>query len=145
MGSISNTGINNLAQILSLSGAPLAAAAIASPTAQNSLENISAGDLVQLSSQALQLQETSALFGAAPASSSTGLFSSLSTPTSGLNSLLPSLDSSLLPSAGSLADSLAASQTASSGSTDPAQQAGSNSSSNSTSPAEKMAAYVAAI
>jgi hypothetical protein len=157
MGSISNPGIGNLALILSNSGASLASAAITSPTVQAALQNTSASDLVQLSEQAVQLQETEGLFAGALASPGAGLFSSFSTPglapvstpsissliTPGtsLDSLTPSLDTSLLSALDSSANSLSANANDSSVSGN-SQQTGSNSSS-STSPADQLALYQA--
>lgn len=135
MGSISNPGISNLAQILSISGASVAAAAISSPTGQTSLENAPAGDLVALSAEALQLQVTSSLFGSpATASSADSLLSSLYAPTSNLNSLV----SSLTQSTAGASTVIGSTQTGSNSSS-------TSSTSNNSSPAEQMAAYVAAI
>jgi len=149
MGSIGNPGISNLAQILSNAGSSLASAAITSPTVQADLQNAPTSDLVQLSEQAVQLQQAEVLFGGGSVSSGAGLFSSFSTaglstpPISSLSDLvtpstsLDSLVSSLGPSS---ANWLSASSNASSSTSGPSQT-GSNSSS--TSPADQLASYQA--
>lgn len=149
MGSIGNPGISNLAQILSKSGSSLASAAITSPTVQADLQNASTGDLVQLSEQAVQSQQAEVLFGGGFVSPGAGLFSSFSTagllspptsslsdlptPSTGLDSLVPSL-------ASSSANLLSTSSNASSSTSGPSQT-GSNSSS--PSPADQLALYQA--
>lgn len=156
MGSISNPGISNLAQILSNSGASLAAAALTSPTNQAGLDNASTGDLVQLSEQALQLQNMEGLFAASAAPSVAGLYSGVSAPgisafttpdISSLfttnNDLVSSLDNSLLSSLSTPANSLSSTSTASSNSPDGSHQTGSNAASNSSSPSDQLAIYQA--
>ena len=153
MSSISSLAISNLAPLLFNSGSSLASAALTSPTVQAGLENSSAGDLVQLSDQALQLQEMEGLFAASSASSLGSLFSGFSAPgiaTPEISSLfapsdnvVSSLDNSLLSSWNTPANSLSSTSTESSNSTDASQQTGSNTSSNSSSPADPLAVYQA--
>jgi hypothetical protein len=57
--------VNNLVQSLTASGSPQLAATLSSPAVQTAVENAPTGDLVDLSGQALKLQETGLLFGAA--------------------------------------------------------------------------------
>jgi hypothetical protein len=122
MGSIGHPGISNLAQILSSSGSSLASAAITSRTVQADLQNAPTGELVQLSEQALQLQQAEVLFGGGSVAPGA--------PGTGLNSLVSSLGSSLMSSS---ANFLSASSNASS-STSGTSQTGSNSS-----PADQLA------
>jgi hypothetical protein len=100
-----NPGIASLSQLLSNTGSATVNSALSAPAVQSALQNASPGDIVQLSTQALQLQETTSLFGG-PASSST--------PAAPDSLLLQALNSSLTGStnAGSTAGSLAAASTA---------------------------------
>jgi hypothetical protein len=108
MGSVSSTnaGLADLLQTLTNENSPLAST-FSSPAVEKALENAPAGDIVQLSDQALQLQITDSLFGGTDTSStsSNSLFSTLeaidSSATSGTSS------STTTPS---LADQLAAYQ-----------------------------------
>jgi hypothetical protein len=102
-----NPGVASLSQLLSNTGSATVTSALSTPAVQSALKNASTGDLVQLSDQALQLQETNSLFSN-PASSSTA-----ATPDS---LLLQALNSSLAGStnAGSTAGSTAASLAAAS-------------------------------
>ena len=140
MGSISNPGISNLAQILSNSGASIAAAALTAPTTQAGLDNASTGDLVQLSEQALQLQNMEGLFAASAAPSVAGLYSGVSAPS--VSAFLTPGISSLLTTSSDLVSSLDNS-TVSSNSSDGSRQTGSNASSNSSSPSDQLALYQA--
>lgn len=80
MGSVSSTnaGLSDLLQTLTSENSPLAST-FSSPAVEQALENAPAGDIVQLSDQALQLQITDAIFGDANPSStsSDSLFSAL--------------------------------------------------------------------
>lgn len=139
MGSISNPGISNLAQILSNSGASIAAAALTAPTTQAGLDNASTGDLVQLSEQALQLQNMEGLFAASAAPSVAGLYSGVSAPS--ISAFPTPGISSLFTTSNDLVSSLENS-TVSSNSADASQQTGSNPS-NSSSPSDQLAIYQA--
>ena len=142
MGSIASPGFNNLAQVLAGSGAWLASAALLSPSGQTDLQNGAVGDLVQLSDAALQLPMASALFGTGGSSSAASLLSTVSTPNYGWNSLVPSLDSSLLASSSSRLDSLSTNLTPSLKSSTGSQQNGLDSSSSGSSFGANLAAYV---
>lgn len=61
--STSNPGMTYLTQLLSGSSSPLLSGGMSSSQVQSVLQNSSTADLVQLSDQALQLQNLSALFG----------------------------------------------------------------------------------
>src|ERR1019366_1837257 len=63
-------GIADLSQLLSSTGSASISSALSSAKVQSALQTASPGDLVQLSRQALQLQEASGLFGS-PGSSQT--------------------------------------------------------------------------
>jgi hypothetical protein len=65
MGSVATTGFSvaNLLQTLTSAGSPQLSAALSSPTVQTALQNAPTSDLVDLSDQAMQLQEVSDLFG----------------------------------------------------------------------------------
>ena len=99
MGSVSSTnaGLSDLLQTLTNENSPLAAT-FASPAVETALENAPAGDIVQLSAQALQLQVTDELFGATDSSSTS--------PTDSLFSALAAINSTGSP----VADQLAAYQ-----------------------------------
>jgi hypothetical protein len=64
MGSVASTnaGLADLLQNLTSAASPLASE-LSSPAMQSALEKAPAGDIVQLSNEALQLQEMSTLFG----------------------------------------------------------------------------------
>jgi hypothetical protein len=110
MGSIpaTNNGLSNLMQTLTNENSPLLST-LSSPNVQKALENAPAGDIAQISEQALQLQATDALFG---------IFNTSTTPTDSLFSALANVGSSASSSASgsslnpgsSLADQLAAYQ-----------------------------------
>jgi hypothetical protein len=55
--------VSNLVQSLTVAGSPQLAATLSSPAVQAALQNAPTSDLVDLSSQALKLQETGQLFG----------------------------------------------------------------------------------
>jgi hypothetical protein len=125
--SAANPGIANLSQLLSSAGSATLNSALSTPAVQSALQNAPAGDIVQLSDQALQLQEAANLFGV-PASSST-----TSTPDS---LLLQALNSSLTGStnagpttSGSTAASTAATANAASALQQVSELFGTNSSS----------------
>jgi len=87
MGSVSslNPGVENLLQTLSNVNSPV----LSSPAAVSALENASPADVVQLSSEANQLQSVDALFGIPEGSSSP------------VNSILSTLESSSTSSSSS--------------------------------------------
>lgn len=64
MGSVASTnaGLTDLLQNLTSSSSPLASE-FSSPTMQSALESAPPGDIVQLSNEAIQLQEVGTLFG----------------------------------------------------------------------------------
>ena len=64
MGTVASTsaGIADLLQTLSNAGSPLAST-LSSPALKSALQNGSPADIVKLSDEALQLQETEGLFG----------------------------------------------------------------------------------
>jgi hypothetical protein len=105
MGSVSSTNSNltNLLQTLSAKS-PELSSMLATPQMQTALEKASPEDLVQLSDQALQLQEVGLMFGSADGAQSNGLnplsdslFSALSpaTSTTQPDPILQALESSL--------------------------------------------------
>jgi len=65
MGSVpaNSFNITDLVQSLTSAGSPQLAATLSSATVQTALQNAPASDLLDLSSQALKLQETGQLFG----------------------------------------------------------------------------------
>ena len=69
------SGVADLLQTFSGTGASASSSALASTLAstavQTALQNASPGDIVQLSDQAIQLQQAGALFGSSEASTST--------------------------------------------------------------------------
>lgn len=138
MGSISNPGFSNLGRILAGSGAWLATAALLSPSAQTNLPSGAVGDLVQLSEQALQLQDAAGSLATSASTASANLLSSLLTPN---YSVASSLDTSLLSASNSLLDSLSPSLTPSLTNFDTVTQAGSNTSVSW--PPDQLAAYQA--
>jgi hypothetical protein len=133
MGSVSSaastnaSGMADVIQFLSNSGSPLLSAGLSSSQVQSILQNASPSDVVQLSDQAMQLQEMDNLFGSPDASQTAGLFSSPS-PTSSSSTL----------------DNILASLTGSSTAATPSSSAGSASSasdSSTSSLATQMASY----
>ena len=58
-----NPGIADLSQLLSSTGSASISSALSSPKVQSALQTAPPGDIVQLSRQAVQLQEVSGLFG----------------------------------------------------------------------------------
>jgi len=108
--SASDPGLTYLTQLLSSSGAPLSG--LSSSQLQSVLQDASPSDVVQLSDQALELQNVDLLFGNPDTSQSTGLFP-VSDPTSSsaiLDNILANLSttsSSTTPASSSTAPSLA--------------------------------------
>lgn len=106
MGSVSSTnpGLSDLLQTLTNENSPLAST-FSSPTVQAALENASPGDIVQLSTEALQLQVTDSLFGQQDAATTTpaqSLFSALDViNASGSGSSTPTLADQLAAYQGS--------------------------------------------
>jgi hypothetical protein len=101
MGSVASTsnGLSDLLQTLTNENSPLLST-LSSPAIQAALQNAPASDIVQISDQAMQLQDAEALFGT-PATAST--------PTDSLfAALTPAGSSAASPAPGaSLADQLA--------------------------------------
>jgi hypothetical protein len=124
MGSLNSTGSNlsNLRQTLQAESPELSTLLFTSKM-QSALENASPGDLVQLSDQALRLQQVGLLFGSTDGTQSSGfpappdsLFAALSPDSSATQTdpLLQALDSSLgvsgpggNPSTATLSDQIA--------------------------------------
>jgi hypothetical protein len=79
MGSVSTNSFSvaNLVQNLTGAGSPQLAATLSSPAVQTAIQNAPTSDLVDLSSQALKLQETSLLFGDGSAADTATLASML--------------------------------------------------------------------
>jgi hypothetical protein len=98
MGSVSspNPGVADLLQIFSNAGSPTLSSVLSSPQVQSALQKAPPADLVQLSDQALQLQEVNGLFGSSNPSQTAGLFSTASPSSSSaaLDNLFTSLFSS---------------------------------------------------
>jgi hypothetical protein len=76
MGSVSSTSSNlsNLLQTLN-TASPELSSLLSTPQMQSALEKASPGDLVQLSDQALRLQQAGLMFGSSDSTQSTGLTS----------------------------------------------------------------------
>jgi hypothetical protein len=74
MGSVNSTSsiLSNVLQSLATES-PQLSSILSTPKVQSALENASPGDLVELSDQALQLQQTGVLFGNLDGTQSTGL------------------------------------------------------------------------
>jgi hypothetical protein len=87
MGSVSSTssGLSNLLQNL-ITESPQLSSILSMPNVQSALENASPGDVVELSDQALQLQQVGVLFGSADGTESTGLTSASDSLFSALSS-----------------------------------------------------------
>jgi hypothetical protein len=66
-----NTGITDLMQMLSSAAPPALSSLLSSSTMQSALGKETPADLVQLSEQAMKLQEADGLFGGAPAPTTT--------------------------------------------------------------------------
>jgi hypothetical protein len=92
MGSVAATsnGLSDLLQTLTSENSPLLPT-LSSPTIQAVLENAPASDIVQISDQAMQLQNVEALLGtpSTPASPTDSLFAALSSDASNPNSSTP--------------------------------------------------------
>ena len=110
MGSVASTnnGLSDLLQTLTNENSPLLST-LSTPAVETALENAPAGDIAEISDQALQLQATDALFGISNPSSSSAdsLFSALASVGSSATS---SASGSSLNPGSSLADQLAAYQ-----------------------------------
>jgi hypothetical protein len=74
-----NPGVADVLQILSGAGSASLSSVLSSSSVQAALENASPGDIVQLSQQALQLQEAGLLFGSPGASQTVADFSNAAT------------------------------------------------------------------
>src|SRR5580704_6699264 len=92
MGSIASTnnGLSDLLQTLTSENSPLLPT-LSSPTIQAALENAPASDIVQISDQAMQLQNVEALLGtpSTPTSPTDSLFAALTSPASNPNPTTP--------------------------------------------------------
>jgi hypothetical protein len=98
------SGMANLVQVLSGSDSPFRPAGLSSSSLQSTLKNASAGDIVQLSDQALRLQISASLFGSSNATQTATPFSTTkSTPDS--SSLLASAIATLTSSPASTGSS----------------------------------------
>jgi len=110
MGSVPSTsnGLSDLLQTLKNENSPLLST-LSSPNVQKALESAPAGDIVQISDQAMQLQAADALFGISNTSTTPTdtLFSALANVGSAASS---SASGSSLNPGSSLADQLAAYQ-----------------------------------
>jgi hypothetical protein len=107
MGSVASTdfSVANLLQTLT-SGSPQVSSALSSSTVQTALQSASTSDLVELSGQAVQLQEADLLFGDSSTSSGTPTTPTIPSALNPLSALLTS-SSSIAPSTAPLADQLA--------------------------------------
>ncbi len=103
-----NNGLSDLLQTLTNENSPLLST-LSSPSVEAALENAPTSDIVQISEQAQQLQDTDALFGISNTanSASDNLFSALANVGSGETS---SAAGSALGTGSSLSDQLAAYQ-----------------------------------
>jgi hypothetical protein len=116
MGSVASTnaGLADLLQNLTSASSPLASE-LSSPAMQSALQKAPAGDIVQLSNEALELQEMGTLFGNPSQTTSTidpstilaALYPSSATPTTAGSSPSASTTSSASTSSASPADQLA--------------------------------------
>jgi hypothetical protein len=92
-----NTGIADLMQIFSNAATPALSSLLSSSQVQSALATASPADLVQLSDQALQLQEVDGLFGgSSPTQTENGFFGGLAptetqTENASMESLLTSI------------------------------------------------------
>src|SRR5580693_9054030 len=87
LASNNNNGLADLLQNLTNENSPLLST-LSSPAVQSALQNAPASDIVEISDQALQLQDTDALFGISNTSTSPtdSLFSALASVGSGATS-----------------------------------------------------------
>jgi hypothetical protein len=108
MGSVATSGfsLSNLLQNLTSSGSSQLSAVLSSPSVQTALQ-ASPSDAVALSDQALQLQETSLLFGNSTPPQTATIPSSLDPLTSILDAVDPTASSSTTPSTTTSTASLA--------------------------------------
>jgi hypothetical protein len=118
MGSITTNGFSvaNLVQNLTGAGSPQLAATLSSPAVQTAIQNAPASDLVDLSSQALKLQETDQLFGDGSATPSAADTATLASTLYPLSTLLAAADAAAnkAPGSGAPSPSLTASSSATS-------------------------------
>jgi hypothetical protein len=107
MGSVAAAGFSvaNLLQNLT-SGSPQVSSALSSSTVQTALQSASASDLIELSGQAVQLQEANLLFGDSSTAPGTPATPAIPSALNPLSSLMSS-SSSTAPSTAPLADQLA--------------------------------------
>jgi len=113
MGSVASTnaGLADLLQNLTSASSPLASE-LSSPAMQAALEKAPAGDIVQLSNEALQLQEMGTLFGNPSQTTSTV------DPSSILAALYPSSSTTAASSASTSASATSATSTSSTSTAD---------------------------
>jgi hypothetical protein len=107
MGSVASSGFSvaNLLQSLT-SGSPQVSSALSSSTVQTELQSASTSDLIELSGQAVQLQEADQLFADSSSASGTSTAPTIPSALNPLSSLLSSTGSTS-PSTAPLADQLA--------------------------------------
>jgi hypothetical protein len=107
MGSVASAGFSvaNLLQTLT-SGSPQVSSALSSSTVQTALQSASTSDLVELSGQAVQLQEADLLFGDSNTATGAPITPTIPSALNPLSSLMSS-SSSTAPSTAPLADQLA--------------------------------------
>jgi hypothetical protein len=90
---VNNLNLSYLTQVLSNATSLLGLSGLSSSQVQSVLQDASPSDIVQLSDQALQLQDVNTLFGSPDTSQTAGLFSTPTPPTSSdtLDSILTTL------------------------------------------------------
>jgi hypothetical protein len=93
--STNSAGMTDLIQLLSSSSSPLVSSGLSSSQIQSALQKASPDDIVQLSDQAMQLQEFDTMFGSSDTSQTTSLFSTPSASSSNdtFNNLIAALNS----------------------------------------------------
>ncbi|MGA3241354.1 MAG: hypothetical protein ABSG03_34260 [Bryobacteraceae bacterium] len=84
--------VTNLVQSLTGAGSPQLAATLSTPAVQTAIQNAPTSDLVDLSSQALKLQETDLLFGDGSANPSAADTATLASTLYPLSALLAAAD-----------------------------------------------------
>jgi hypothetical protein len=103
---VNNPGLAYLTQLLSSSTSSLGSAGLSSSQVQSVLNDASPADIVQLSDQALQLQNVDTLFASPGTSQPAGLFSTPTPPTT--SDTLASILATLSPASASATSSAAA-------------------------------------
>ena len=102
MGSVPTDGfsVTNLVLTLTSAGSPQLAATLSTPAVQTALQNATTSDLVDLSSEAVQLQEANLLFGDSIGAAGTSATATIPAALDPLTSLLSSLVSTGSSSSG---------------------------------------------